>query len=650
MADISIPGVTTSKYKTDELIAGLMKVERVPRDRADSDLKSYKKQQDAWRQINQQVTTLRDAVKSLYSYDNPFGEKIAASTNERAITASVTKEALDQSFKVSVSQVATSDSFLSNPIDKNATVAKGNYTFAVGEQKVSFTWKGGSYTDFISALNRRANGLIRGSLVQTTSDTRALLIESLKTGANERLSFSDEALSFALNTGLIKKNDNTAISLSKDSVSVASLSNDIIDFSATARAKDGYVLEYTVTVTDQDATDETKSPQNGPDMGKPGTVTYGGITINNAASETALSEAESQAAEGPITDSNVLSLRSTKGTAIPLPAISDTAGTVTETVSLSEYGDVNAILVHNKNTNRHIQIDNIKIYDPKAAGDYIPVNPVSVAQDTIMKYEGIPITRHTNSIDDLLPGVTLDLHEPTDKIETIKIEPDTKTAKESIISFVADYNRVMAQINILTQTKPEIITEIQYFSEEEKKDAEEKLGMMQGDSTLNTLKNSMQQITSNRYQTDENNSMTILAQMGISTKATAGGGIDTSRLRGYLEIDEKKLDDALANHIEDAKNLFGYDSDEDMIIDTGVAKALDAKLTPYVQTGGIFNTRISGLGDKIDTTEKKIATLDTQLEDKEADLKSKYGQMEGTLNKLQSQSDSISNFTKKNSN
>ena len=68
-----------------------------------------------------------------------------------------------------------------------------------------------------------------------------------------------------------------------------------------------------------------------------------------------------------------------------------------------------------------------------------------------MKYEGITVTRDKNEIDDLVPGVTINLLEPTDKTETLTVKPDTAGAKESIITFVANYNRVIAEINILTQ-------------------------------------------------------------------------------------------------------------------------------------------------------------------------------------------------------
>lgn len=654
MSDISIPGVTASKYKTDELVEGLMKVERIPRERADTDLKAYKKQQSAWREINQQSTTLRDSAKTLYSFNNPFSEKTTESTNERAITASATRDARDQSFKVSVTQVAQADSFLSAEVPKDGKVPAGTYGFSVGEKSVSFPWKGGSYRDFIDALNRRSNGLIRGSIIQVTPSTQSILVEALKTGAAQRLKFDGDALAFALDAGLIKKNDASVITPSDTGFTAAPQSNKVIDFSSVARAKDGLVLEYAVSVHENqgDEADAIQSPPTGPNTGNPGSITYGGITVVNAASETALADepVAPPAKKEPVNDPAVLSLRTTRGVAIPLPQIPEGADRMTVTVPLSEYGDVNALLANNRNTAKTVTLEGIRIYDPKAAGDYAPVNPVSVAQNAIMKYEGITVTRDKNEIDDLVPGVTINLQEPTDKTETLTVKPDTAGAKESIITFVANYNRVIAEINILTQDKSEIISEIQYFTPEEKKDAEDRLGMMLGDTTLNAVKSSLQRITTNMYPTGDGKSLRMLAQLGISTKTTAGGGIDSSRLRGYLEIDEKKLDDALKTKMSDVKSLFGFDTDGDLVIDNGVAQAMDAALSPYVQTGGIFGTRTSGLATKITATEKKIAQLDTQLAAKEAELKAKYGQMEGTLNSLQNQSNSISNFSKQNSN
>ena len=50
--------------------------------------------------------------------------------------------------------------------------------------------------------------------------------------------------------------------------------------------------------------------------------------------------------------------------------------------------------------------------------------------------------------------------------------------------------------------------------------------------------------------------------------------------------------------------------------------------------------------EKIKTSEKRIVSYDKKLSQKEAELKRKYGVMEGTLRDLKKQSDAISNFNK----
>jgi len=151
------------------------------------------------------------------------------------------------------------------------------------------------------------------------------------------------------------------------------------------------------------------------------------------------------------------------------------------------------------------------------------------------------------------------------------------------------------------------------------------------------------------YPTSDQINVSTLSQIGISTKATAGGAVESSRLRGYLEIDEKKLDEVLSSSMPAIKALFGYDTDSDLVVDSGIGYSIDSQITPYVQTGGIFSTRTSGLGSRITATERRITQLDEKLERKEADLRRKYGQMEGALRSLESQSESISNFNRQNS-
>ena len=153
MSDLSIPGVNNTYEK---LVEALMKKERIPRDREAEKLERLKLQDDSWRQVNKFSLEVRNAARDLYSFNNPFVEKIAESSNERSFTATASRGAKDQNVKLSIVQVAESDKFLSTEINNDLQIKKGIYTFKVGEKTISVNWKGGKYKGFIDLVNSRA--------------------------------------------------------------------------------------------------------------------------------------------------------------------------------------------------------------------------------------------------------------------------------------------------------------------------------------------------------------------------------------------------------------------------------------------------------------------------------------------------------------
>ena len=204
MAGISIPGVT-DKYKTSETVDKLMQIERIPLTREQQTLETYKKQQDAWRDVNRKVTSLRDSVKSLYSFENPFNNKLTESSEEYAVTATATRNASYDTFKMDVVQTATADRFLTAELDEDTKVPAGTYTYKIADKKITMKWKGGSLQEFSDSLNRRGNDLIKTRVIGAARGKKTLAIESLKTGAENRLSFEDDAKTFAETTGMIIK-------------------------------------------------------------------------------------------------------------------------------------------------------------------------------------------------------------------------------------------------------------------------------------------------------------------------------------------------------------------------------------------------------------------------------------------------------------
>lgn len=683
MAGINIPGVT-NQYNTNETVEKLMQIERIPLTREQKTLDSYKAQQDAWRSVNRKMTELRDSVKTLYSFDNPFNNKITSSTEEYAITADATRKATYESFKVDVIQPATADRFLTSELDSDTKVPAGTYTYKINDKSITMRWKGGSLQDFSNALNRRGGELLKTRVIGASKGKKTLSIESQKTGSENRLTFEDDAKTFAESSGMIirvkpktiefgtNRNDYRNIQPETPEqerlpqISAANLK--ISGENVVVPPRGGYALSIPETVLGtpgthiqfaikkQDATDITvalNKQESKPVFPDSGTATFKDVTIRNAPIDASLPPEPEKKIKplDPISTSDVLFVKMKDGSEKHISTPGLLSGEETKIdISLDDYKNIDSLVIKNRNTGISLSVTSVSALNPSENRGFVPQHAISSADDAIIKYEGITIRRPTNTIDDVVPEVTLNVFDKTEKTATIAVKPDIESAKEALITFVGKYNQSLAEINILSQNKPKIVEELDYLSSDEKKEKQEKLGMFSTDSSLTSLKSALQTAASANYKFDEDAKITMLSQIGIATNATNYSGYTPSKLRGYLEIDEKKLDSELEKHLDDVRNMFGYDSDGDLIIDSGIGYKLDKQLTAYVQSGGVFAMKTSSLDARIKSSEQKIARLETQMDDKEAELRTKYGQMEGALNSLESQQNTIKNFSNSGNN
>lgn len=150
-------------------------------------------------------------------------------------------------------------------------------------------------------------------------------------------------------------------------------------------------------------------------------------------------------------------------------------------------------------------------------------------KDAVMWVDGIKISRPTNSITGVLPGVTFDLKEmalgsPT----TLTISENKSSIKDSVQTFVDNFNALKGVLNKAT-----------------KYDAEQKKGsLLTGDSAIRSINSQMQRIMGDMV-TGLSGNVRSLADVGI-----------TAARDGTLELDQSKLDNALTNNIDDFAALF----------------------------------------------------------------------------------------------
>ena len=674
MSDIYVPGVK-SRFDTDRLIEDLMRVERVPRDRVERRVEALETEKTYWQEMGRRMSALRESARQLFSFQNPFNERTVVSQDDSVIGATATREATEQKHLFTVKQLAAADRFISSPLDETYRVPNGTYGFSLGDEQISFAFRGGTLREFADALNRRGREKIQASLIAVEPGTKSLLIESLATGEKNHLGFYEDAETLAANIGMAERSNDTRVDFVLGDATVqpgrnsdpglVSLENRVLTVAAGGRAfiSSGVAIPHSpdLVISFETATSIKRNtlaiplPPSGPEIPPAGSARYGDIILENEPSAAPLPHWNPPAMPERVDDFAVLTFTYSDGTSTIQPPIADSEDFRSYQFRLQDIArdkTVVAMELVNNNTHRDVSIRNIRVYDPEATGGgFRAPNAVSRAADAVIAMDGIEIKRPTNTIDDLIPGVTVIPRGVSDRPVSLEIRPDREAVKESIITLVGNYNRLMAEVNVLTLNDERLIQELSYLTPEEQEEFRKKLGVFSADSTLSQFKTTLQRAATAPYPTAD--APLLLSQIGVGTdvrRSGASSGYDASRLRGYLEIDERALDAALETRLPEIKQLFGFDSDGDLLVDTGVAFALDSIARPYVETGGIVSLKTGAIDSRINQDQRRMETLDRQLAAKETTLRVQYGQMEGAFTRMERIGTSLDTFSRQSNN
>jgi flagellar hook-associated protein 2 len=144
---------------------------------------------------------------------------------------------------------------------------------------------------------------------------------------------------------------------------------------------------------------------------------------------------------------------------------------------------------------------------------------ITAGADASVEIDGVSITSETNTIDDVLTGVTLDLIKAdAGTTVTLNISRDTDAIIEKINAFVESYNSVSSYIQ----------SQISYDTT-----SEETGGILFGDGTLASVKSDLTSILVESVW-GVSSEFSTLGLVGISVDTEGQLSVDESTLRGYL--------------------------------------------------------------------------------------------------------------------
>ncbi|MCH2532813.1 MAG: flagellar filament capping protein FliD [Bdellovibrionales bacterium] len=228
------------------------------------------------------------------------------------------------------------------------------------------------------------------------------------------------------------------------------------------------------------------------------------------------------------------------------------------------------------------------------------------AKNGTVKIDGFEFQVADTVIEDLIPGVSLDLKQASPgKTVNITVKEDQEVVAGKVKGFVDAINEVFSFIQSQNRMN-------------ENTDTSRTLG---GDSLLRSVENRLRRLIQNPvYGVDSN--LNRLNQLGIQFSRN-----------GTLEYKEDSFNTALKSNPDGVQKFFAGDG-----FTTGFIPQLKNTLKVMTDLNfGPVTNRKKGLQNKIDQIDRRIESTERRLDKKEQSLKRKFANLETTMSKLKQQ-------------
>lgn len=246
--------------------------------------------------------------------------------------------------------------------------------------------------------------------------------------------------------------------------------------------------------------------------------------------------------------------------------------------------DKRLVLEDTKTGNRNISVggsaaDGLGLV-AKAENDF----EMKLGTDAKFSINGIEVTRSSNTISDVIEGVSISLKNTHESglTDTVTVGMDTKKTEDALKAFVDQYNSTMTFLeDKMAAGTP---------------DAPATRGVLAGDGTLQRLHSSLRQMVTSSISNKDNTDISDISQLGVTT-------VDRF---GKLIFDSTKLKEHLESNMDNVKNFFSSETS------TGDEIGFSHRLGDYVDS---FISKTNGvIKGKTDSFERSLKDIDRQIE------------------------------------
>lgn len=277
-------------------------------------------------------------------------------------------------------------------------------------------------------------------------------------------------------------------------------------------------------------------------------------------------------------------------------------------------------------TSRDAGADSAFVFDDGGMG--FGARNFSEARDAVVFYGSDPanslaLTSSSNRLENVIPGVDIDLKSVSDQPVQLTINRDTEAITSAAESFVTAFNSLVESINKYDS----------YNAETEER------GLLLGDATVARIRSSVYNAVINPNN-DIPGQFNSLSEIGIRVG-------DGAKLRF-------NSDDFLAAFAEDpdsVEELFTYeltqeDSDgEESVVAQGIGKEISELLESLTGAQGPLQRRVDTIDSQVRLNESRIESLEESVEAKRQRLEREFVQMELALAQIQDQQSALSQLS-----
>jgi flagellar hook-associated protein 2 len=250
------------------------------------------------------------------------------------------------------------------------------------------------------------------------------------------------------------------------------------------------------------------------------------------------------------------------------------------------------------------------VYDQGVTENF---SQTQAASDSIITVDGVAdIHRDTNTIDDVIEGVTITL-ESDGGTATLTVSRDTSAVVSKIDDFVSAYNEVL-----------DLFDTYQSYDSDTKT-----AGILLGDATTNSIRNRLRNLVT-----------TMVPGLSEDYNRLSNLGVTVNE-EGRLKVDSSRVNEALDDHFDEVVQFFTQTKEGSEGFSVRMADALDAILDSRdgviaAREGGIQNS-IDDIQDQIERVEMRISAWETRTRAQFESLEVLLAQYQITSNYLSQQ-------------